>query len=64
MSKITKQQIITEKNNTPVGFASWCWAADIGYDEYQARATEKGITPLSEEDFNFVINWWKEQYYA
>ena len=52
------------KNNTPVGFASWCWAADIGYDEYQARATEKRITPLSEEDFNFVNNWWEQQYHA
>ena len=64
MSKITKQQIITEKNNTPIGLASWCWSAGIQYDGYLNMCKKHNIEPVTEEEFNFVINWWEEQYYA
>ena len=70
-NKITEEAITTDKNNTPVGFASWCWGADLGYDDYQGMATERGIPPLNKADFEYVHNWWdkslaastKQRYY-
>lgn len=61
---ISEDLIKSAKNDTPVGFASWCWAAGIRYPDYQGMATERGIPPLNEEDFNYIWNWWDEQYYA
>lgn len=59
---ITEEAIRTEKNNTPVGFASWCWGADLGYDDYQGMATERGIPPLSKAEFDYIHNWWNAQW--
>ena len=52
------------KNNTPVGLASWCWSTGIQYDGYLNMCKEHNIEPITEEEFNFVNNWWEEQYYA
>lgn len=54
----TEDQITKSTNNTPIGFASWCWGADFGYDDYQGMATERGIPPLSKPDFEYIHNWW------
>ena len=61
---ITEQEIISSRNNTPIGLAGWCWSADIRYQRYCEMAVEQNIEPLSETDFDIVNNWWEEQYYA
>lgn len=58
----SEEAIRTEPNTTPIGFASWCWGAEFGYDDYQGMATERGIPPLNKADFEYICNWWNNQW--
>lgn len=59
---ITEEAIRTEKNNTPVGLASWCWGANMDYAQYLELAKTAGIEALNSQGFHYVHNWWDEQW--
>ena len=60
---VTEQDIRNNKSNdTPIGLASWCWSACINFDTYCSFCNDIAITPVSQEDFDSICNWWNEQY--
>lgn len=58
---ITEQDIRNNNSNdTPIGLASRCWSADINFDTYCSFCNDIAITPVSQEDFEAIYNWWNQ----
>lgn len=60
----TEEQITKSTNDTPIGLASWCWGADIDFNGYCDFCNDIAISPVSQEAFEFIHNWWNTQWNA
>lgn len=60
----TKEQITNSTNDTPIGLASWCWGADIDFNGYCDFCNDIAISPVSQEAFEYIHNWWNAQWNA